>query len=43
MEKQLDDAFLRGFEIHRAEMDHEVVTNEGSDHPALRLEVTPNL
>jgi len=40
IEKQLDDAFIRGFDVKRAEIDYRVV-DHGSDHPALVFEMTP--
>ncbi len=39
---QLDDAFIRGIEVHSAEMLDEVIAAEGSDHPALLLRLTPH-
>lgn len=39
-EKQLDDAFLRGFAVRKAALVNEVI-DHGSDHPALWLELKP--
>ncbi|MCM2276531.1 MAG: endonuclease/exonuclease/phosphatase family protein [Oligoflexia bacterium] len=36
---QLDDAFVRGLEVHRARYRYEVV-GSGSDHPAMELEIS---
>lgn len=37
--KQLDDAFVRGVEVHSARLIHDYV-DDGSDHPAIDLDMT---
>lgn len=39
-EKQLDDAFTRGFQVRKAAFNYNVV-DRSSDHPAMDLELTP--
>jgi endonuclease/exonuclease/phosphatase (EEP) superfamily protein YafD len=39
--KQLDGALVRGFHVDRALIDNSVIDKEGSDHPALKLSLTP--
>jgi endonuclease/exonuclease/phosphatase (EEP) superfamily protein YafD len=39
--KQLDDAFTRGFKVQKAYFHNEVI-DQGSDHPAMELELIPN-
>jgi endonuclease/exonuclease/phosphatase (EEP) superfamily protein YafD len=41
-EKQLDDAIVRGMDVVSAKFDYDVVDNEGSDHPAMLLQLKLN-